>query len=108
MSMDTLSDYRFSVTDGSAGAGDDAAGTIVCEPLTDDPHIANCGAFVVQLRPGTSAAETHAITRYIQVHVKGFCHLEPNAPQRLDRSANERAKGAEPCLNRAFTEIHRQ
>lgn len=77
MSMETLSEYRFSVTDGPAG--DDVAGTIVCEPLTDDPHLANCGAFVVQLRPGTSTAEAHAIARYLQVHVKGFCHLEPGS-----------------------------
>lgn len=50
--------------------------TIVCAPLTGDLQAANCGAFAVRLMPGTSAAEAHAIARYLQVHVKGFCHLE--------------------------------
>lgn len=82
MSTGTLAEYRFSVADAPAGAhvGSDVPATIVCEPLTDDPHAANCGAFAVRLKPGTSVAEAHAIARYLQAHVKGFCHLEPEAP----------------------------
>ena len=78
MSTESLAEYRFSVVDAPAGtgAGDDMPATIVCEPLTDDPDAANCGAFAVRLKPGTSAAEARAIARYLQLHVKGFCHLE--------------------------------
>jgi hypothetical protein len=69
------SEYRFSVKEPHAG-GDDTPSTIVCEPLTDVPGAADCGAFALRLRPGTSAVEAHAIARYLQVHVKGFCRLE--------------------------------
>lgn len=76
MSTDPTAEYRFSVKEPLADAENDAPASIVCEPLTDDPNAANCGAFALRLRPGTSVKEAHAIARYLQVHVKGFCHLE--------------------------------
>ena len=79
MLTDRPSDYRFTAK-GSPGAdasGGDVVSVIVCEPVTDDADAANCGSFALRLQPGTSVEEARAIARYLQAHVRGFCHLEP-------------------------------
>jgi hypothetical protein len=84
MATQSVSDYRFTVNDPGQGELEGSSGTglsIVYEPLSSNPGVADCAAMSIRLMPGITLGEAHRIASGLQASVKGFCHLEGASPQ---------------------------
>jgi hypothetical protein len=76
MSKQLLSHYKFIVNELAQPQDDEAPVGIVCEPLSSQPGVADCGAISMRLKQGTTADEAREIASYLQARVRGFCHIE--------------------------------
>jgi hypothetical protein len=76
MPKQLLSHYTFSVNELAQTEDDEAPVGIVCEPLSSQPGVADCGAISMRLNPGTTAEEAREIASYLQAKVRGFCHIK--------------------------------